>query len=810
MAQIGFFLRSFCSGGFVIALLTVLLSVQTHWALAQKKVAVSGEIKDIRTSESLPFATLQLFSEPDSVLIAGVITDDKGRFKIDAIQSAEYRLEASYMGYEPKAMKARINEDNSRFEILLHPKNMELSGVEITGEKSLVEKTIEKTTVNISENATLTAGNALDAVRTLPSVDIDIDGKVSYRGSDKVMILINGEKSQLVNSLSQIPADRIEKIEMIHNPSARYEAEGMSGIINIVMKTGKDTTRKTSFMLNAGYPETLGGNAGYSGTSGKIQFFINGGAHHKISYQSKKHFRDNYENPDAFNYYQFDEQDDSQNNLFFNTDLKYKVGKRQQLGISAMATKKFSSADRDIDYITYDKNRSVTDESFKNVGIDMDNYSVDGTLDYRYNFPKQGHSLRTAVYYSVFGQMQNQENRYFPEMTEIHPQLQNTAAEQLNKVADLTCDYVQPFSDSLLLETGYNFNTKDLLNDFSSESFETDQSSWTYDSVLANHFNYIQQIHAIYANLNAKFRLFDIEAGIRGEYTFSEQNGNHQQDYFQLFPSLSLSAKPDQHNTIFAGYSRRINRPTIGMLNPYTDEYADILNMHKGNPDLGPEYVNSVEAGDKFVWDKWSGIGTIYYRIITNAISRIKSAEDDSATTVTFMNLSEAELYGGDFSLTYQPFKWWTVNLNGNVFYTGLTGAFENNEVDNNRIAWNGNISTQIKLPADIGIQVAGYYRSKLPSVTGVYQERYYTDAAISKSILKRKGRLVFSVSDVFNTYKFGLDLDAADVNNFRYSQTNRRKIESRYFILSFSYNITGKEQKKAQKENFYLDSFDK
>jgi outer membrane receptor for ferrienterochelin and colicin len=787
------------------------LLVQTTLAFTQKKTIVSGEIKDSQTLELLPYATLQIFSVPDSILIAGEIADDKGHFQIDGIKSGEYIIMASYMGYHRKIMKSVIHENINQFEILLISKNVTLDGVEITGDKSLIEKTIEKTTVNISENTTLSAGNALDAIQSLPSVDIDMDGKINYRGSDKVMILINGEKSELVKSLSQIPADRIEKIELINNPSARYEAEGMSGIINIVMKSGKSNTSKTTFMLNTGYPETFGGNAGYSGTRGRMQFYINGGANHKIGYQSKEHFRDNYENPDAFDYYQFDEQDDNQNNLFFNTDLDFKINQRHQFGISAMATKKFNTADREINYLTYDKSGIKTEESFKTIAIDLDNYSVDGNADYRYNFVKRGQYIKTGIYYSVFSQLQNQENRYFPDMTEINPEMQNTAAEQLNKVTDLSCDYVHPLSDSLFFESGYSYNMKDLLNDFSSGSFETDPGVWTNDTALASHFNYIQHIHAMYVNFNAKLRFIEIQAGLRGEYTLSEQNRNHGQDYYMLFPSVTLSKKLDSHHTIFAGYSRRINRPTIQMLNPYTEEYADILNMHKGNPDLQPEYVNSFEAGDRFVFDKWSAIGTFYYRNINNAISRIKSATDDSATTVTYMNLAKAVLYGGDFSLTYQPLKWWTINLNGNIFYTGLDGSYENNEVDNSRTAWNGSLSTQIKLPANAGIQVAAYYRSKLPSVTGVYQERYYVDAAVNKSIFKKKGRLVFSISDVFNTYKFGLDLDAADANNFRYSQTNRRKIESRYFILSFTYNITGKEQqKKTPKDNFYLDGFDK
>lgn len=788
----------------------IIFTICTIGLYGQKKAEITITLSDSITGEVLPFATVQLFSLPDSLMVSGGITNDLGTLKMDKIRYSDYLLIASYMGFEPDSHQIQVNQPHAEFNFKLIPKNVHLGEVEITGEKILVEKTIEKTTVNISQVETITGGTALDAVRTLPSVDVDIDDKIVYRGSDKVMILINGEKSELVKSLSQIPADRIDKIELINNPSSKYESEGMSGIINIVLKSGSQNSGNKTIQLYGGVPVTFGGNAGLSAKKGKTDFFLNAGGDHKEVYQSKEHLRKNYENPEGLNYYQFDEQDENRNNLFINSDINYRPGKRHLLGISALATTKFNRADREIDYETREKTGQVVDHSQKTIDIGTFNYSIDGKISYRYNLGKPGHFIGIRSGYSLFSQSQEMENIHFYP-AEITPDQQNTLAEQLNKSSDILADYTFPFNDSVSVEAGAGYRYQNLTNDFSSESYFMDLESWVTDTALGNHFNYIQQIFSSYMNLNARFGSFEFIAGLRGEYTNTRQNKNSAESYPDLFPSVTLSKNVGSKHTPYFSYSRRINRPTIRMLNPYSDEYADLLNQHQGNPDLKPEYVNSFELGNRAVFNKWSAMTAMYYRHINQAISRIKSASNDSALTVTFMNLGKAELFGLDFSATCNPVKWWTINLDFNVFRTTMNGSFENNEVDQEKTAWNGNVSTQFRLPSKITLQVTGHYRSPLPSVTGTYIERYYVDLALSKPVMKNHGKLVFRASDIFNTYLFGLDLDAVDSNNYHYSQSNRRKIQSRYFILSFAYNINGKENsKKSQNENFFLDGFEK
>ena len=797
-----------------ISVLALILFVLIGNAFSTPRInncVLKGIVKDSLTGERLPFASVQLFSQNNFIALKGVLTDVNGNYTIKAIIPGKYRIIASYMGYNENEIVKNIQRKNEEHNFLLSQKNISLSEIVIAEEKNLVEKNIEKTTINVSKNTTITGGTAKDVMQTLPSVDIDIDGNIIYRGSDKVIILLNGERSELVKSLDQIPADQIEKVELINNPSAKYDAEGMSGIINIELKTGNSGKNKTTIMLNSGYPETLGGNAGYSGQYGKVRFFANAGFNHKTKYQTKEHLRENYEHPDALNYYQFDRQDENLNNAFINTNLEYAINQKQQIAFAVIGSKTFNSADREINYETQNEIGNIEMESLRRLDIALGNNTIDGNLNYRYNFNNKGQSLKANFHFSLLDQLLQMNNKSYSDLNDIFPELQNTVSEQLNKKTDFSLDYSHPVDNSFLFETGYNYNTRDLINDFYSERYNYNTEGWTDDIALANRFNYIQEINAFYLNINTKFKLLEIQTGVRAEYTSDLQNNKNASKYFDLFPSINLSRKINDHYTVFANGNRRINRPTIKMLNPFTYEYADILNIHKGNPDLRPEYVNSYELGNRFIFDKLSGFGSVYFRDIDQAISRIKSASNDSALFVSYLNLDEAKLLGAEAAISYKPYKWWSINIGGNVFYTSLRGEYENNQVNNSKIAWNASVLNKIKLSNDFGLQLFAYYRSKLPSVMGTYIERYYVDLAVNRKVLKNKGQLVLKISDVFNSYLFGLDIDAIDDLNYRYSQTNRRKNESRYIILSFIYNIDGKEQKKNNsKANFFLDDFDK
>lgn len=789
-------------------LLLLAISSSAFSDATTKLIEINGTVKDSISGEGLAYASVQLIIAGQATPISGTLTDINGYYQLKKIPKGKYQLVASYMGYQQKSLEAELLA-KQQIDFALSKRKFQLEEIEVVGEQELVEKSIEKTTINVAKDLTQSSGSALDVMQTLPSVDVDIDGKINYRGSDRVIILVNGEKSEMTKLLDQIPSDQIQKIELINNPSAKYDAEGMSGIVNIVLKTGNSQNRKTTFKVLAGAPETYGGHIGYSGGSSKFEYFLRGGANHKTKFQTKEHLRKNYENVDGYDYYQFDRQDEILNNAFVNAGYKLHINKKAHLGMSVLASKMFNSASRKIDYETLRKEGSTLFESTKLIDIARDNRTADVNAFYRYKFKKEKQLLAINMHYSMLDQLHTLENESYNEAILSTPDLQNTYLEQFNEIAEITLDYVHPISDSVVLESGYHHSQKDLNNEFSAKRFSVNNNSWVDETDLGNSFQYEQHINALYMNLSVSLMDFDLQAGIRSEHTLNAQNSINDNGYLDFFPSLSIGYQLKENLNLFASYNRRINRPSIKMLNPFTDEYADILNMHRGNPDLLPEYVNSVEVGNRFIHQKFSGFISVYYRSINQAISSIKAASNDSALLVTFMNLDRAQLLGSEISLSYKPFKWWSLNTNANLFKTQLVGENGVNSISTEKTAWNMNLTTSFKMPAKFSLQLSGHYRSKLPSVMGIYIHRYYADLAISRKVLNEKGQLIFKISDVFNTYKYGLDLDAVDALGYSYSQKNRRKNESQYFILSFIYNIDGKE-KKQKKTNFYLEGFDK
>jgi outer membrane receptor protein involved in Fe transport len=768
---------------------------------------ISGVVTELETNEALPFATVSLHQIIDSSLLFGDICNGKGVYEIDNIPKGNYLLSASYMGYNTFYKEVNISNRKQVFDIQMEKKSFNINEVEVTAEADLVQESSEKTTVNVSKITTTTGGNALDVLQNLPAVDIDVDGQVRYRGSNRVTILINGTRSQLVKTLDQIPADQIKKVEIINNPSAKYEADGMSGIINIVLKSGSKLTSNGSMMLFAGLPQTFGGNVGYSNFSKKTSYFINAGYKNKTQFQTKEHTRLNFEDLQANDYYQYDRQDQTLNDIMLNAGFDYQINGKQKIGLGFVGTANYDPATRSINYQTWSKLGELVYNSIRDIDILLENYVVEGNLDYEYNINDQN-KLSIKANYNQLDQSQVMKFSMYLVDSPDKIDYFNTYSDQYNNTGQADINYSLNITDSMNLEFGYRFSYEDLINDFSAKNYISDQNIWQEDTALSNRFHYLQKINAGYVNLEAKLRFVQIQAGLRAEHTTTNQFVKPSESYLDLFPSVSISKNINEGYNAFLSYNRRINRPVLKMINPYTNEYADILNMHVGNPDLKPEYVNSIETGARYNKKNTSVKASVYYRYIDQAISRVKSATNDSALLVTFMNLDYAQLFGAEVLLTIKPVKWWQINANANFFYTTLNGVYGPNVIDKSSNGWTGNLLNKITLPAKFQLQFNFYYKSELPDVLGTYMERYYADMAISRKVLNDKGKVVFKISDVFNTYRYGLDLVGVDENGYKYSQKNRRKNESQYFILSFTYNFKGKDKKKSEK--YFLEGFGK
>ncbi|WP_158871711.1 outer membrane beta-barrel family protein [Maribellus comscasis] len=769
---------------------------------------ITGYVKDSLSGEKLPHASIQLFSVSANKMMERTIADKEGHFIFEDIDCGAYKIMTSYMGYHTKELLIEVDEENETFCLLLTTNMLNLNEVQVPGNRKLIETTIKKTIVNVSQNNTIRGSTISDVLQTIPSVDVDFDGNIRYRGSEKVMLLINGKKSALEKSLEQLPSDVVEKIEIFHNPSAKYTAEEMSGIINIVLAGRNKNENSTSLQLNAGDHNLFGGNIGYSLDLGKTELFVSAGLNHKTSGHIKNHYRTNRNHMAANSYSQCDLLQDKPNKGFLNTSFNYKINNKNYIGLSAFGTKAITLADRSIDYTTIANNGTIKQESHKNIGIEIESSSFESEVSYKTVFNREGQQLETFIKYSEFDDNHKMENRHF--CTNL-PELQNTVASQLNKVWYGGIEFIHPVSDSVFFEGGYHMSEQNTLNYFSSEIYNYKTAGWNTDRELDSRFRYCRHVEALFFAFNIKKNSWKAGIGIRTEYASTTQNEKSRSTRLNIFPTINFATKITDTNNLYVVYNRRINHPSAEILDPFANKYPDELNIYQGNPELTPEFVNSFEIGERFYGKRISGAFSLYYRYIRQAISKVKQACNDSALVVTYQNLDYATLAGCDFVASFQPFKWGEISTTANFFCTSLSDEIVNTTNDRCRFAWNGSISFQLRLPKAINCQMAGYYRSKLPSIMGTYKERWYADLAVSKKILKNKGQITFKIEDIFDSYLYGLSVNSCTGKEYLYSQQNLKKIDSEYFMLSFIYNINGKSQsKKTEKDSFYLDSFEK
>ncbi|MCT4615383.1 MAG: TonB-dependent receptor family protein [Marinifilaceae bacterium] len=789
---------------------TIIFIVLYFSILATKAIAVetyyniNGYVKDSKSKQGLAFATVQVLNPKDSSLVKATITNFDGKFSFQ-LAKANYLIIASYTGYSKTSKKLVLGNKNQNLILFLDSKTERLSEISVVGEKKVVDQKIHKTVINVQKDNTTAGGSAIDVLQNIPFVSIDMNGKLNYRSSDKILVLINNNISALSNSLDQLSIDQIERIELVNNPSAKYDSEGSSGIINIVLKNSVKNQNKIQYKFNIGHDETLAATLGYFVLNKKSQFMVNAGYSHKKQYQTKEHFRDNYANPNAYNYYQYDRQDSRINSSMLNASYKYNISQKHKIGFSFVGSNKNNNADRAIDYKSIDKAEVLNSESRKNIKIDLDNYMLDGIVDYHFKLNDKN-KIDSKVHYSYFDQSLGMNNILSTTDQNSQKEHQNTISNQYNNIFDFQIDYSSKLNDDLLLEMGYKNQDKSLLNKFDSQSLDNSTGKWQNDN-LANNFDFHENINSLYFVLNYNIHKWKFQTGLRTEYTLKNQSAKSEEEYIEFFPSVSISRKYKKSHTAFLTYSRRINRPNIKMLNPYFGEYADMLNRHKGNPELKPEIVNIMELGNRFSKGKISGKLSVYSQFIDNAISRVKSAVNDSALVVSYLNLDRANHSGLELYMTYNLFRNWNFNFSGDLFYTKLEGSYHKNKVDKDRTGWNISMNNNFKLFNGIKMQVNGHYRSKVVSALEVYKQRYYVDLAINKKIMKNKAILNFRISDLFDTNSFRPIVDATDDRGNRYSQTNERKIESRYFIMSFVYNINKKAKKSAKKKaKFFLD----
>ena len=785
-----------------------------------KKASIKGTIVDSETKKGIEFATISLHRLSDSVLVTGTTANTDGSFVLDKIEFGNYYLRSGFVGYKTSYSKNIVlNQENQDFDlgVLSLISTMEsLAEVEVSAEKRQMETLIDKKIFNVDKTPAAAGGDGLEVLRNVPSVDVDIDGNVSLRGESNVNILVDGRPINMSASqyLQSVPASAIEKIELITNPSAKYDPEGTSGIINIIMK--KD--RKGGFNGNINssfgygrYPKNNNSLA-LNYRKGKVNVQSSFAAN-----QSKSAFgginERNIYLPDT-NFYQTtrDSGFNKNLNLTGKLGLDYFVTDKTTLYTSATITTVNGNGERNMDYLNYDADKNLVSQSERIATVTYPVAAYTFNSGMQHKFDDKGHNLDLDVIYSTNDQKTSE--KFFQQF--IDPDGESfadaTAQIQENKemrsVFNSRLDYVKPLNDSSIFEAGYHTTLRDFDNDI---YLATQDSNGTFQSEdsLNNRFLYKEQVQAVYTTISRDYKKWSAKAGLRYEHTYTDgklvntgESGGV--NYHSLFPSAYLSYKITPTNNVQVSYSRRINRPSEGQLNPFTS-YADPYTVRTGNPFLKPEYIDVYELGYNSYGKKVNVNASVYTRTVNNQIGRFLLLNENGTNTVLFRNFEKSHMYGAELILTYNPAKWMRTTTSFNFWSnTYDKDSFVEKVINYTNTGYSVFFNSMHNLNKDWMIQWNVQYRGKMKVLQGSITPMFGVDLSARRNIMKGKGSLSLRLSDIFNTRQFGFE--SMTLENYQYQTT--RNWESQTVYLSFNYNF-GKQDRSTQRRRRNNDNSD-
>lgn len=780
---------------------------------------ISGSLIDAQTNQIIEYGNIVLFYSKDSSMATGTISDKQGKFVVDNIQFGMYYLKASYIGYAAKFIDSiRINPKSLEVDlrkILLDEQSIELGNVLVTGQKEMIINNLDKKVINVEKDLTTTGGSAVDVVGNIPSITVDLDGNVSFRGNQNITILVDGKPSALVGAsnsdiLNSIPASQIESIELVTNPSARYDPDGTSGILNIILKKRIDGGLNGSVSLNAGTRDKYNGSINLNYRIPSFNFFT--------SYDSRISRSDNEGNSIRANTINNTTSYLSQaNNGIFdfgshniNAGLDYLYDNFNTFTFSYRYRKFGFDSDGIVETTNKNSLEEITNYFKRSNVADRNMNGTNYTLSYRKTFETKGQELTADVILSdhTMGREENITQTNFDlNLFPLGESRQKGLSSNLNKQWTFQSNYVNPIEGFGRIETGFKNTFKDLNSKNDYQNFDNSTSSWINDPLRKTDFDYKEQIYAVYGIYSNNFDKFQYQLGLRAEQANVDGSEvvtttSFNKNYFALYPTVHLVQVLPDEQEVQLSYSRRVERPNNRELNPYVDK-SDSLNVQYGNPELNPEFVNSIDLGYSKLFGKTSLTSSVFYKLTDDAISNYTTLRDDGVTETTWRNLAKSSSYGVELTATHSLFEW--IKLNGSFSY--FNTKFEGENFSTNDYSWISKLSSTIFLSKDFNLQINANYNSPIVTVQGRIKEVFTTDLAMKKDFMDGQLSVLFRVSDIFNTRK--MDSETFGTNFFT---TSYRKMESRVAYLGISYRLSpgngNKDRDKKPKTDEGIDEF--
>ena len=773
------------------------------------KTTIKGKIIDGENGEPLDYATISLYLKKDSTLFTGGISDEKGLFLIEAPADNYYAV-IEFLSFQKKTI-ANVSPGKGQSTldlgvIALGADAQVLAEVEVRAEKSQMQMSLDKRVFNVGKDLANTGASAEDILDNVPSVAVDVEGNVSLRGSENVRILIDGKPSGLVgvdnaNGLRSLPSNLIDKVEVITNPSARYEAEGMTGIINIVLKKEKKKGVNGSFDVTLGQPETYGVGVNMNLRRKKMNFFGNYGLFYRTNNGGGFNYQERYRDNTTFIQDQTRDHDRGgwSNSIRFGAD--YYFDKYNTLTGAFMYRKSDEDNQSSILYRDYLENTNL--ENLQEITTRADNeredeQSIQYSLNYKRTFDKKGQELTATVQFEEDSEIESSDyvEKYFlgdnlpSDKADL---LQDSENDESEKQWLFQIDYVNPISKEGKVEFGIRSSIRDIKNDYQITEFKDNLWQPVLDfkgNPFSNNFKYDEDIHALYAIVGDKKNKFSYQFGLRGEYShvvteLIQTREVNDRNYFNLFPSAHFTYDLPKENAVQLSYSRRIQRPRFWYLNPFFS-FSDARNQRTGNPNLDPELTHSIELGHIKYFNKGTVSSSVYYRYSTGTIARgIQTVLNDQQTLSRPENLKDEHAYGLEFVLSYNPTEWWRLNGDLNFFRAITDGSNIQPGLGADTYTMQGRATSRMTLWKKTDLQLRINYRAPRNTTQGKRRAIYSSDLAVNRDVLKNKGTITLSIRDIFNSRKYRSE---TFLDNF-YSESEFQW-RARTATLTFNYRL--------------------
>ncbi len=762
---------------------------------------ISGVINE-KDNGPLEFASIALYSIPDSSLVTGGISGPDGSFKLDQIRFGSYYIVANYIGYEKNIIEnVNVRPDNQELNIgtiNLSLASQNIDEVEIIADQAHVEYKIDRKIVNVGQDINASTGSAADVLRNTPSVSVDIEGNVSLRGSGSFTVLIDGKPSALTGSdaLQQIPASAIRNIEIITNPSAKYDPDGMAGIINIVSKknaldgisgifnatVGTGDKYSGDFLLSYKtdkFTMSAGANYNdrtYAGEITSVRQFLGENARYVETQGDRYMYRGGYELKGEIDYFIND------NNTI---SLSAEGGKHE---FSFGGNQKLRSFDDSLSYDIY----SVND----NLSAHGGNY-LNLTLSYTKKFQKQGHELTGYAQYRIREGDDSDEQNEYPadsdfiiDNTDIPDRVRSfETGTNYNYRAQI--DYTLPISEKGKYEAGYQLRMDDDLENYLFQNYDIDQNEWINNPDYSTQSDFFRNIQALYSTFSNSIGDYQYQFGLRAEYTDrrikNQVTGEISKiNRIDFFPTVHLSRQFRNDHQLMASYSRRINRPRGWYLEPFLS-YMDAYTLRRGDPGLSPEYMNSYEIGyQKTIGKSFIAFET-YYKNTENKIEMIQTPYDpeNAITLMTYANVSKDNSLGAELMINYGQQKWLDLNTSFSLYRYWLEGEINDESIDANSNNWNTRLNATFNITTKTRLQLSGVYSGPSVTAQGKQEAYFYNSLAFRQDLFDRKLSVTLQLRDIFGTAVYESYSYGPGFSNYM-----KRKREPRVFMISLSYKI--------------------